>query len=698
MRSQNNIITNFSKHEIHGSINNTSNLNYADITIGPIWIIETANGHLRTKNKSSSPTHFRLYRLHNGIISAISEIAISSNKENDVKTLILEANIDAGILVCSYRTISHSKLIDNILGKNFPNLKYVFECNSNNKIEYDTIDNIHKKAVIKDLYSSLKWQQIPPSGESNNHAYYSAFLGFLSDKNNVNAFALSIGNINGYTRGYLFGISNITCSVEDFIKKYSHILLLIKDVRLVSRKVNRDSVASNNPRFANQFETNKIQTRSNRKIAAAQDEKINTLASSSWSPDFKSKLANNGKNIKVMELFAGAGGMGLGFLLSNTKNSPNYNIIASAEISPIFTETLRINHSFMEKTGLVSKGLTPAEHIPLDLCKSKSQDYLAYQSKVWGGVDLLIGGPPCQGFSNANRNSWSSTNPNNRLVDAFLDSVAKVTPKILLMENVQGILWTAKEGSDNKLSVAEHVLQKLNSLGYLVFPKLLDAVWYGVPQNRNRFFLIGLHQDLGYKIDDFGEWGPFPKPTHGPGTTKPYVTVRDAISDLPFIYNGESTNEINYLNSNLIANEFVTMMRNGAPENLIWDHVTSKHADYVIDRYKNIKEGQNWQAVKDMMTNYANVERTHSNIYKRLVWDEPSITIGHYRKSMLIHPSQHRGLSLREACRLQSFPDWFRFAGSLKNMHSGLMYKQQQLANAVCPNVTKAVAEFIMKL
>ena len=99
-----------------------------------------------------------------------------------------------------------------------------------------------------------------------------------------------------------------------------------------------------------------------------------------------------------------------------------------------------------------------------------------------------------------------------------------------------------------------------------------------------------------------------------------------------------------------------------------------------------------------MMSNYAQLERTHSNIYRRLKWDEPSITIGHYRKSMLVHPDQHRGLSLREACRLQSFPDWFRFAGTLGGKSGGLMHKQQQLANAVCPLVSKAIAEYLLDL
>jgi site-specific DNA-cytosine methylase len=131
---------------------------------------------------------------------------------------------------------------------------------------------------------------------------------------------------------------------------------------------------------------------------------------------------------------------------------------------------------------------------------------------------------------------------------------------------------------------------------------------------------------------------------------------------------------------------------------VISDHVTSRHADYVIDRYRAIPPGKNWEAIADKLTNYTAVERTHSNIYRRLSWDEPSITIGHYRKSMLVHPRQHRGLSLREASRLQSFPDWFRFAGSTNGHAGGLVHKQQQLANAVCPLVTKAIAEFLLTL
>jgi site-specific DNA-cytosine methylase len=180
-----------------------------------------------------------------------------------------------------------------------------------------------------------------------------------------------------------------------------------------------------------------------------------------------------------------------------------------------------------------------------------------------------------------------------------------------------------------------------------------------------------------------------------------YTTVRDAIADLPRIGNGhdkEATPYTEPTEQELRSKTYLGFVRAHAPKHLVSDHVTSRHADYVIERYKQIPAGGNWEDITDSLTNYADVERTHSNIYRRLACNQPSITIGHYRKSMLVHPRQNRGLSLREASRLQSFPDWFRFSGTVNGGPGGLMHKQQQLANAVCPLVTKAVAEFLLKL
>jgi len=188
---------------------------------------------------------------------------------------------------------------------------------------------------------------------------------------------------------------------------------------------------------------------------------------------------------------------------------------------------------------------------------------------------------------------------------------------------------------------------------------------------------------------------------HGPGGTHPYVTVGEAIGDLPATDNGSAIEEEPYdepPSDQMATNRFLAEMRHGAVAGRITDHVTSRHAAYVLDRYKQIPPGGNWQNIAHMLSNYADVDRTHSNIYRRLSLNEPAITIGHYRKSMIVHPTQHRGLSLREAARLQSFPDWFRFMGRGDGGTGGLMHKQQQLANAVSPFVGRAIADFLLTL
>jgi DNA-cytosine methyltransferase len=394
----------------------------------------------------------------------------------------------------------------------------------------------------------------------------------------------------------------------------------------------------------------------------------------------------------VVELFSGAGLLGLGFLAAR---SAPYELIFSGEVDPVYVETVATTHRYL--STLPGRQVTvPQSTEPIDLRKASSRDRVG----SLGRVDIVIGGPPCQGFSSANRNSWNPNNPNNLLVDTFLRYVRELQPSAVILENVQGILWTPKAGVTAGTSTAHHVMLSLKRAGFDVYARLLDAVWYGVPQRRTRFFLIALRKDLGVEPGDLGEWGPFPRPTHGPGL-KPYVTVRDAIADLPRIGNGQLLTELPYIQPEarqLDANEYLRLMRADALQALITDHVTSKQADYVIERYKRIPPGGNWEDISGLLTNYRDVYRTHSNIYRRLCWDEPAITIGHYRKAMIIHPDQDRGLSLREASRLQSIPDWFRFSGSPGGRRGGLMHKQQQLANAVSLLVAKALAERLADL
>ena len=407
-----------------------------------------------------------------------------------------------------------------------------------------------------------------------------------------------------------------------------------------------------------------------------------------------------GRSVRLVELFAGGGGMGLGFFMA--EHRPPVHLLYSGEVHPVYAETLRLNHGALAARPETQDQL-PEETSAVDLRGVEAQEQAAAAVGEAGGVDILIGGPPCQGFSSANRHSWHGSNPHNLLIDTYLGYVARLRPSIFVMENVQGIVSSPKAGQgDPSLSVLDYFAQQMTQAGYRVFPKLLDASLYGVPQRRNRCFIVGLREDLGYGKGSFDAWGPFPKPTHGPGTGAPFVTVGDAIGDLPKIGNGETKTRQAYTAppEAMQNNPFLRMMRAGEDPGVVTDHVTSRHADYVIERYQKIPPGGNWQDIRDQLTNYASAGRTHSNIYRRLEMGEPSITIGHYRKSMIVHPDQPRGLSLREAARLQSFPDWFRFAGAVAGQKGGdsLGHKQQQLANAVCPLVTKALSEFLFGL
>ena len=508
-------------------------------------------------------------------------------------------------------------------------------------------------------------------------------------------FAAQTGGLDGIHRGTIIGMSSVVLPIADLVQLIAHARWIGPTLRGRNRK--RRGADGIRPSGA----ASAITARANITLARRQDARAQASAGEARpeaGPSTKKSLRKAAKTLNVVELFAGAGGMGLGFLLGGGRQGA-FRIIHSAEANPIYVHTLRSNHrSFDQTVARRRSRRTPEEIAPVDLREPKAMKEAIGVSKDAGGAHIVIGGPPCQGFSSANRNSWHRTNPHNELVDVFVRCVEKLHPLAFLMENVQGILWTRDAKHD--LAIVDVIEDRLKAAGYTLFPKLLDAAWYGVPQHRTRYFLMGLHRDLGYGPEDFGDQGPFPHPSHG-GCRQPLVTVKDAIRDLPRITNGHFVERTEYTEPSreaLERNAFLRYVREGCDAGAVFDHVTSKHADYVIERYKRIPPGGNWESILDILGNYADASRTHSNIYRRLVWKEPSITIGHYRKSMLVHPSQTRGLSLREASRLQSFPDWFRFAGTPDGSPGGLVHKQQQLANDVCPLVTKAIAEYMLRL
>ena len=281
---------------------------------------------------------------------------------------------------------------------------------------------------------------------------------------------------------------------------------------------------------------------------------------------------------------------------------------------------------------------------------------------------IVFGGPPCQGFSLSNTKTRNIENPNNSLFGEFVRFVETLNPQWFLFENVEGIV------SFESGETLKEIIRCFEKLNYTVKAKVMVASDYGVPQHRNRFIMVG--NRLGIEFD-------FPE------KHQEIVTVKDAIGDLPDLENGQIAESLPYKCAKHDASAYARMMRLGTKK--ARQNYVSRNADYVIERYSYIKQGQNWRAIPDsLMQNYANKNNCHSGIYKRLRADMPSVVISNYRKNMLIHPFQDRGLSVREAARLQSFPDNFIFKGSLMRI-------QQQIGNAVPPLLAKAVFEKILE-
>jgi DNA-cytosine methyltransferase len=574
-----------------------------------------------------------------------------------------------------------------------PSTKLLFS--DSRQVKYsDLIDGVENWEII---------EVIEPT--TGNHIKYSVCdLGIVVSPVKCRAFVAQRTGISGVNADTIIGLSSLfNADLAELVRIIGWTSWIRPILRNKERELqNSTGLKSNVCSYVG------LNLRSN--ITTSRQEENDRSDKELKSPNFRGIIQSEYSQLNIAELFAGAGGMGLGFLMANNYKNL-YRVIFSGEVHPIYAQTLRQNHEAISRIYHSKRaGFVPNEVEPVDLRNNLAYESIANCANKKGGVQIIIGGPPCQGFSSSNRNSGDESNPHNRLVDVFMDYVERIRPPVALMENVQGIVW-AKNYDSTHESLLDYFTYRMKKAGYLVFKRLLDAAWYGVPQFRYRFFVVLIHQDLGYREEDFDpEWGAFPFPTHG-GQGEKYVTVEQAISDLPPIGNGWNQNPMSYGKSEFVGvasrnenqanihnNPFLQLMRQSAEPGIITDHITSRHADYVIERYREIPPGGNWQSIKDKMTNYANLDRTHSNIYRRLTWSDPSVTIGHYRKSMLVHPEQHRGLSFREAARLQSFPDWFLFAGTSDGKKGGLMHKQQQVANAVCPLLTKAIAEFILKL
>jgi DNA (cytosine-5)-methyltransferase 1 len=338
-----------------------------------------------------------------------------------------------------------------------------------------------------------------------------------------------------------------------------------------------------------------------------------------------------------VDLFCGAGGMTLGAKLAGIK------VVFAVEADPHAAETYAANHP---EVNLFRNDIRKLREIPVRRNNEQT---------------ILFGGPPCQGFSTSNQRTRGRSNKGNWMFEEFLRLAKSWQPDWIVFENVKGILETENG------AFLDMILDGFRNLGYSVVSGKLDAALFGVPQHRERLFVVGSRHKVKLAL-----------PT---ARIKKPIPVKAALNDLPDLKNGASVDVLPYKQAN--RSTYVRQLRNGVAT--VSGNLVTRNAKFVLKRYKYVPQGGNWEDIPaSLMGNYRKDYECHTKIYHRLDPDKPSTVIGNYRKNMLIHPHQNRGLSVREAARIQSFPDSYCFCGSIG-------FQQQQVGNAVPPRLATAV-------
>lgn len=333
-------------------------------------------------------------------------------------------------------------------------------------------------------------------------------------------------------------------------------------------------------------------------------------------------------DLTFIDLFSGAGGLMRGFM------DAGYTPVFSVEVWQPAIETHNLNYP---NIPLIAEDIRTIDNARLAPCCDK--------------IDVIVGGPPCQGFSTIGKRLVKD--PRNELVFEFIRFVDVIRPKVFLMENVRGLL--SSDGGKIKQAIEE----EFRNIGYNVISKVLCAADYGVPQMRNRIFFLGVRADLDISLS-------FPAPTH---TKENYTTVGDAINDLI------------------------------GKENSIDNHIPMKHNSIVEARISCIKEGEGIpkdglpdEVARGSRSDYKdNQLKNFSHVYKRLSRFRPATTMVPGHNAFPLHPTQNRSLTVREAARIQTFPDDVVFCGTRQNQCI-------QVGNAVPVKLAYQLANHITRL
>lgn len=352
------------------------------------------------------------------------------------------------------------------------------------------------------------------------------------------------------------------------------------------------------------------------------------------------------KQYKIMDLFAGVGGLSYGFSILD-----DFKIVAANEIEEDIATAYSMNHPGVSVLNVDINDITE-EYLKEHIGEIK--------------IDLVVGGPPCQSYSTLGKRKMDSRA---NLFMQYKRVLSFVKPKAFVFENVVGIL------SMDKGNLFKNVQREFEELGYILKYQVLNAVNYGVPQQRERVILVG-----------FQKFNPFtyPTPTHGKKLL-PYVTLEDAIGDLPELKSGQERNRY----TKEATNDFLKFVRKNNTTYLS-EHLAPKNGAHLIKIMEALKDGEG----KDDLPEELRPKSGYGNTYAKLWWKKPSTTITRNfacpSSSRCIHPRDSRAMSIREGARLQSFPDDYKFYGP-----AGM--KRLEIGNAVPPLLSVAIAKEVLK-
>jgi DNA (cytosine-5)-methyltransferase 1 len=382
--------------------------------------------------------------------------------------------------------------------------------------------------------------------------------------------------------------------------------------------------------------------------------------------EFADWLEGFGKGRRLaVDLFSGAGGLSLGL------QRAGWTVAAAVDHDERALETHAANF--------------PGMTLRMDLGDPGERDRLEEILKpAYGQIDLVAGGPPCQPFSRAGRSKirhlveHHGRDPHDlrkELWSAYLDMVKRIMPRAVLMENVPDM------GLGDDFFVVRVIEQQLEEFGYATEVRLVDAWRFGVPQHRKRLILLARRD-----VERFEWQREVPEDER--------TTLRDAISDLPSLHaeplERVGMREMRYFTPREIQSPFAKDMRKRAPKEIVWDHMTRRVRS---DDWKIFQKMDSTSLYSDVEPDLRRYSAEHfTDKYKKLDWDDLSRSItAHIAKDgyWYIHPDQNRTLTVREAARIQTFPDRFRFAGTRSDAF-------RQIGNAVPPHLGRAAATALL--